>query len=179
MHPWETGRDNSPEWDAPGEPIDVSDVGEYMRRDTSHLDAKMRPTKLEYDRYLALVQFGRAMGWDQREIAADNPFRVADVGMTMILLRANRDLPRWPTQLGPRAAKPTRCAAGSPLAEPGSAICGTTSGRLVLARPAHRPIFRLRHQRVVPELLRRAARRASAMPRRSRTSTASAARSTI
>ena len=92
MHPWETGRDNSPEWDVPGEPIDVSNVGDYVRRDTSHLDAKMRPTKLEYDRYLALVQFGRVRGWDHARIAAENPFRVADVGMSMILLRANRDL---------------------------------------------------------------------------------------
>ena len=92
MHPWETGRDNSPEWDSPGIPIDVSNVGEYTRRDTGHLDAKMRPTKLEYDRYLALVQFGRAAGWDHAAIARTNPFRVADVGMSMILLRANRDL---------------------------------------------------------------------------------------
>jgi hypothetical protein len=92
MHPWETGRDNSPEWDSPGEAIDVSQVGDYVRRDTSHLDAKMRPTKLEYDRYLALVQYGREQGWDHQRIAAGNPFRVADVGMSMILLRANRDL---------------------------------------------------------------------------------------
>jgi hypothetical protein len=99
MHPWETGRDNSPEWDAPGEPIDVSDVGDYVRRDTSHLDAKMRPTKLEYDRYLALVQFGRSTGWDHARIARENPFRVADVGMSMILLRANRDLAALADQL--------------------------------------------------------------------------------
>ena len=92
VHPWETGRDNSPEWDAPGEPIDASNVGDYVRRDTSHLDAKMRPTKLEYDRYLALVQFGRSVGWDHARISAENPFRVADIGMSMILLRANRDL---------------------------------------------------------------------------------------
>ena len=92
MHPWETGRDNSPEWDLPGEPIDVANVGEYTRRDTGHLDAKMRPTKLEYDRYLALVQHGRATGWDHAEIARTSPFKVADVGMSMILLRANRDL---------------------------------------------------------------------------------------
>jgi hypothetical protein len=92
MHPWETGRDNSPEWDVPGGPIDISNVGEYVRRDTSHLDSKMRPTKLEYDRYLALVQFGRSTGWDHARIASENPFRVADVGMSMILLRANRDL---------------------------------------------------------------------------------------
>ncbi len=92
LHPWETGRDNSPEWDAPGEPIDVSGVGDYVRRDTGHLDAKMRPTKLEYDRYLALVQHGRAAGWDHATIARTSPFQVADVGMSMILLRANRDL---------------------------------------------------------------------------------------
>ncbi len=100
MHPWETGRDNSPEWDAPGEPIDVSGVGEYTRRDTGHLDAKMRPTKLEYDRYLALVQYGRAQGWDHGRIAAGNAFKVADVGMSMILLRANRDLLALAEMLG-------------------------------------------------------------------------------
>ncbi|MFL6849914.1 MAG: MGH1-like glycoside hydrolase domain-containing protein [Sphingomicrobium sp.] len=100
MHPWETGRDNSPEWDAPGEPIAVSNVGDYVRRDTSHLDAKMRPTKLEYDRYLALVQFGRSTGWNHARIAAENPFRVADVGMSMILLRANRDLEAIAKELG-------------------------------------------------------------------------------
>jgi hypothetical protein len=99
-HPWETGRDNSPEWDAPGEAIDVSNVGDYVRRDTSHLDSKMRPTKLEYDRYLALVQFGRGAGWDHRRISRENPFRVADVGMSMILLRANRDLAALADELG-------------------------------------------------------------------------------
>jgi len=78
----------------------VSNVGDYVRRDTSHLDAKMRPTKLEYDRYLALVQFGRATGWRHGAIARDNPFRVADVGMSMILLRANRDLAALAGELG-------------------------------------------------------------------------------
>jgi Trehalase len=100
VHPWETGRDNSPEWDAPSRTIDVSGVGEYQRRDTTHLDQNMRPTKAEYDRYLALVQFGRATGWDQERIAETNPFRVADVGMTMILLRANRDLLALAQELG-------------------------------------------------------------------------------
>ena len=103
MHPWETGRDNSPEWDAPGEPIDVSNVGEYVRRDISHLDTKMRPTKLEYDRYLALVQFGRATGWDHQRISDENPFRVADIGISMILLRANRDLLALASELGAAA----------------------------------------------------------------------------
>ncbi|MDB6088830.1 MAG: hypothetical protein JWN85_1614 [Gammaproteobacteria bacterium] len=92
VHPWESGRDNSPEWDGPSELIDTSRVGSYERRDTSHLDQSMRPTKLDYDRYVALVQFGRALGWNHERIGQESPFRVVDVGTTMILLRANRDL---------------------------------------------------------------------------------------
>ena len=118
MHPWETGRDNSPEWDAPGEPIDISNVGEYVRRDTGHLDAKMRPTKLEYDRYLALVQYGHAQGWDHAKIAAGNPFKVADVGMSMMLLRANRDLLLLAQDLG-RDAEAEEIAAMVATAEAG------------------------------------------------------------
>lgn len=104
MHPWETGRDNSPEWDVPGAAIDTSRVEPYVRRDTWHLDAAMRPTQAEYDRYVALVDFGRTTGWDHARIAAENPFRVADVGMTMILLRADRDLLAMARALGDTAA---------------------------------------------------------------------------
>jgi hypothetical protein len=100
VHPWESGRDNSPEWDAPGRTINTSRVGPYERRDTAHLDQSMRPTKLEYDRYLALVQFGRQLRWDHERIAQENPFRVVDVGTSMILLRANRDLLALAEDLG-------------------------------------------------------------------------------
>lgn len=100
MHPWESGRDNSSEWDEPSQSIDISRVGPYTRRDTKHIDQSMRPTKLEYDRYLALVQFGRERGWDHQRIARENPFRVAEVGMTMIMLRANRDLLALAEELG-------------------------------------------------------------------------------
>ena len=92
VHPWESGRDNSPEWDEPARRIDTSSIGPYQRRDTDHLDPGMRPTKLDYDRYYALVEFGRALGWNQQRIGLENPFRVVDVGTTLILLRANRDL---------------------------------------------------------------------------------------
>ncbi|RME63260.1 MAG: hypothetical protein D6782_10630 [Alphaproteobacteria bacterium] len=104
VHPWETGRDNSPEWDAPAAAVDTSNVGPYQRRDTSHLDQSMRPTKADYDRYVALVQYGRAQGWDQERIAREGPFRVADVGLSMILLRANRDLLALANMLGRKEA---------------------------------------------------------------------------
>lgn len=99
-HPWEGGRDNSPEWDAPAAQVDVSRVEPYVRRDTSHLDQSMRPTKLDYDRYLALVQFGRETGWNHDVIARENPFRMIDVGLTMILIRANKDLHALAKALG-------------------------------------------------------------------------------
>jgi glycogen debranching enzyme len=91
-HNWETGRDNSSEWDDALARVDTSGVGTYQRRDTGHVDAAMRPKQEEYDRYVAILQFGRASGWNHRTIADHGPFRMVDVGMSMELLRANRDL---------------------------------------------------------------------------------------
>ncbi len=91
-HPWEAGRDNTPEWDGAMARIDPVGVGEYTRRDTTHVDGSMRPTKYDYDRYIWLVQMGRRLNWDQAALLKENPFRVADPTMTFILLRAHRDL---------------------------------------------------------------------------------------
>lgn len=91
-HPWEAGRDNSPDWDSAMAMIDPVGVGEYTRRDTGHVDPSMRPTKEEYDRYLWLVYRGRDLSWDEAEMAKDRAFKVADPTLTFILMRANRDL---------------------------------------------------------------------------------------
>ncbi len=91
-HPWEAGRDNAPDWDGAMAAINADDVGEYTRRDTSHVDPAMRPTKYDYDRYLKLVQIGVSTQWDQDKLRDLNPFRVADPTMTFTLLRAQRDL---------------------------------------------------------------------------------------
>lgn len=92
VHPWESGRDNLPDWDLPASRIDTSGVGDYTRRDTSHVNNDHRPRKEQYDRYLALVQFGVDRDWDQVRIARECPFFVADPAMTAIVLRAERDL---------------------------------------------------------------------------------------
>ena len=91
-HPWESGRDNAPDWDRGMGSIDPVGVGEYTRRDTTHVNSDMRPTRYDYDRYIWLVQRGARLGWQQSEIVKDIPFRVADPTMTFTLLRANRDL---------------------------------------------------------------------------------------
>ena len=72
-HPWEAGRDNAPDWDSAMRTIDVRGIGEYTRRDTSHVDPSMRPTKYDYDRYLKLVQLGASVNWDQRALKKNQP----------------------------------------------------------------------------------------------------------
>jgi len=91
-HPWESGRDNAPEWDEAMGNVDTSGVGEYTRNDTSHVDPHMRPNQTDYDRFMAIVYAGRDCGWNEANMSENGPFRVADPGMTFILLRANKDL---------------------------------------------------------------------------------------
>lgn len=99
-HPWESGRDNCPDWDVGLANVDGSGAGEYARRDAAQVDGDQRPTKLEYDRYLELVRFGKACGWDQKTIVARGPFLMADPGITFILIRAHDDLAALGRALG-------------------------------------------------------------------------------
>ncbi|MEE4118538.1 MAG: hypothetical protein V2I65_05950 [Paracoccaceae bacterium] len=99
-HPWEAGRDNAPDWDTAMAAIEPTGVQPYTRRDTAHVDASMRPTKADYDRYIWLVERGRRLGWDDATMAEGAPFRVADPGMTFILLGACRDLAVLGQELG-------------------------------------------------------------------------------
>ncbi|MEM6275444.1 MAG: hypothetical protein AAF714_00725 [Pseudomonadota bacterium] len=99
-HPWESGRDNCPDWDLGMAGVDGSHVGPYTRRDTGHVDASMRPTKAEYDRYVAILEFGRSAKWDASRIMADGPFLMADPGTHFILMRAHADLAALAEVLG-------------------------------------------------------------------------------
>lgn len=93
VHPWESGRDNCPDWDIGLNTIEVpSNLERYERRDTDSVDADERPTSSEYDRYLTILKFGRECHWDHTKIARDGPFFMADPGIQFILLRADRDL---------------------------------------------------------------------------------------
>jgi glycogen debranching enzyme len=103
-HPWETGRDNSPDWDEAMPAVDTRHVAPYQRRDTAHVDPSMRPTKEDYDRYVAILEFGREVGWDPLRIYREGPFLVADPGLTFILLRAERDLLAIAEKIGEAAA---------------------------------------------------------------------------
>lgn len=93
VHPWETGRDNSPDWHAGLNALTVApELEPYRRMDTEHASAAERPTGEEYDKYLTIVKFGRDHGWRQEVLTRDGPFLMADPGIFFILLRAERDL---------------------------------------------------------------------------------------
>jgi hypothetical protein len=55
LHPWESGMDNSPAWDEAMQFLVDPDLPPYVRRDLTHVNANMRPTKDTYDHYLTLL----------------------------------------------------------------------------------------------------------------------------
>ena len=91
IHPWETGMDNSPAWDAPLARVPAA-TRAYVRRDLAHVDASMRPPKDFYDRVVYLMDFNRAQHFDPQAIMAHCPYRVHDIGIISILQRASIDL---------------------------------------------------------------------------------------
>ena len=91
VHPWETGRDNAPAWDAPLARVPRA-TRAYRRRDTDHVDGRQRPTQDFYDRVVTLMDFMREANFDPVVIARDCPFRVVDSAIVFILHRATKDL---------------------------------------------------------------------------------------
>ena len=100
IHPWETGRDNSIDWDAAFERVPTEGVGEFQRRDIQHADPAHRPTQEQYKRYIWLVQHFRGLGWDNMKLHDASPFRIVDPGFNAILLRSGMDLADLAEQLG-------------------------------------------------------------------------------
>ena len=101
VHPWETGRDNCPDWKIGlGNMVTDPNLEPYQRKDIEHADPAERPSQEEYDKYITIVKFGRDRGWDQTTLTNQGPFLMADPGIFFILLRADRDLLWLAEQLG-------------------------------------------------------------------------------
>ncbi|MDP8945627.1 MAG: glycogen debranching protein [Actinomycetota bacterium] len=92
-HPWESGTDNSPRWDAALERISVGEVPSYTRYDLKHVtDPSHRPTDSEYDRFLWLLELLKRVRYDEADIYERHPFLVKDVLFSAILVAANEAL---------------------------------------------------------------------------------------
>jgi hypothetical protein len=101
-HPWETGMDNSPLWDAPLARIVLAtgDVPEYRRVDTTLADVSERPTNEHYDRYVYLVALFREHAYRSEVIRETSPFVVQAVIFNSLLVQANRDLAELARSVG-------------------------------------------------------------------------------
>ncbi|HEV8223642.1 MAG TPA: glycoside hydrolase [Rubrobacteraceae bacterium] len=92
-HPWESGTDNSPRWDAALEAVEVGDLPSYERQDLNHVDhPDERPTDEEYVRFLWLVELIKRARCDEGALNDSHPFLVKDVLFSAILVAANEAL---------------------------------------------------------------------------------------
>ena len=80
VHPWESGLDNSPSWDAPlaRVPVDRSLLRRYQRRDLQHTGSDERPTDDDYARYIRLAARYRDSGYDDSRPRSSVEFLVID-----------------------------------------------------------------------------------------------------
>ncbi len=115
LHPWESGRDNSIDWDDAFERVPTEGVEPFTRRDTQHANPDHRPTQAQYERYIWLLQLFRGLGWDNALLHDASPFRIVDPGFNAILLRSAADLAGLAETLGMdtvAAAERARAEAG-------------------------------------------------------------------
>ncbi|MEC7208516.1 MAG: trehalase family glycosidase [Pseudomonadota bacterium] len=110
IHPWESGRDNSVDWDIAFERVPTEGVMPFVRRDTQHADPDHRPTQSQYERYIWLVQLFRSLNWDNARLHDASPFKIVDPGFNAILIRSCADLARLATALGADALAATSAA---------------------------------------------------------------------
>ncbi|WP_300060571.1 hypothetical protein [uncultured Roseobacter sp.] len=99
IHPWESGRDNSVDWDDVFDRVPTDGVEPFNRRDTQHANPSHRPTQAQYERYIWLVQRFRSLGWDNTKLHDASPFQVVDPGFNAILIRSSSDLADLAEQL--------------------------------------------------------------------------------
>jgi hypothetical protein len=87
VHPWESGLDNSPSWDAAlaAVPADLTLLERYRRRDLAVSHAAHRPTDADYARYLGLVAGYRDGAYADTELARRHAFVVECPAFNAIL----------------------------------------------------------------------------------------------
>jgi glycogen debranching enzyme len=92
IHPWESGRDNSVDWDEALARVPTDGVKPFKRRDTVHANPEHRPTQHQYERYIWLVQRFESENWNNAILHDCSPFRVVDPGFNAMLLRSISDI---------------------------------------------------------------------------------------
>jgi len=92
IHPWESGRDNSPDWDEAIDAIPVDNTLNIPRKDNDHINEDQRPTNDDYNRYMQIVYKCKEFDWDNKKIYDEGLFNVCDPGIQFIFIKACKDL---------------------------------------------------------------------------------------
>ena len=102
VHPWESGLDNSPAWDAAmaGVPADMSLLTTFRRRDLDVSEAAHRPTDRDYARYVGLVLSYRAEEYSDTGLLPRHAFAVECPSFNTILGAAELALAQIAAVLG-------------------------------------------------------------------------------
>lgn len=93
FHNWES-TDNSPIWDAIWERMDLTkarDVAAF-RKDNKKIDASMRPTDLDYKRYVHLIDLLNENSFNESKIVQSYPFLIQENMFISFLIRSNESL---------------------------------------------------------------------------------------
>ena len=100
IHPWESGTDDSPRWLHLFEAIQPEALPEFRRGDTRHVAAIERPNRVDYERFIYLIDVFRKRNYEPRALLADSPFLAQDILFNAILYRADEDLRSLALSLG-------------------------------------------------------------------------------
>lgn len=112
LHPWESGLDNSPSWDAPlaAVPADLSLFDRFTRRDLDHAGEGERPTNDDYARYIRLALAYRDHGYNDEWARAEAEFVVIDPAFNSLWARSELSLVQIARRIGVDATDHARTA---------------------------------------------------------------------
>lgn len=106
-HPWESGTDNSNAWDDAIARFDPSvvEMPAYRRKDNIVGKAAHRPTDLDYDYYIYLVDLFRKARYEEEIVDARSPFKIQDPLFNAVLSWSNAGMITVAEKLGKSTAQ--------------------------------------------------------------------------
>ena len=107
VHPWESGLDDSPAWDAPLAAVELPAHGvePYERQDRRHVDPSERPSDAAYDRFVHLARAYRDAGYAD---VGESQFLVEDPLFNAIWLWSTHALAEIAARVGEDAGRMAR-----------------------------------------------------------------------
>lgn len=94
LHPWESGRDDSPLWDESLARVKIKDLPSFERLDIIAVDGATDtiPSDEDYDKFIYLIELMKHYNYDEKRMYENFPFKIKDVPFSSILYTANQVL---------------------------------------------------------------------------------------